>query len=90
MSDRHTNRDRCDLKSPQEIAEIAGISKYSVLRWARDEDCPLPVYRVSKSTILISLTEFLGWLHSKRTVPDVERIATEAVESLKRTRRRNP
>ncbi len=76
-----------DLHSPSEIAELAGVSKYSVLRWVRAPVRPLPTYRLSRSTILISRAQFLAWLEAKRTVPDVERIAAEAVLSLTRSKR---
>jgi hypothetical protein len=85
VADSHGNGDR-DLKSPQEIGQLAGVSRWTVLRWARDPVCPLPAYRPTKSTVLISLTKFYAWLELRQAAPDLEGIATQVVSGLGRKR----
>ena len=77
-----------DLLRPQEIAQRAGdLTHWTILRWARRKDDPLPAFRPSRGTVLISWTAFLTWLERQNQGLDLEAIADEAVGSLKGARR---
>ena len=76
--------DRRDLLTPKELAPEAKVSKWTLLRWAARGEDPLPSFRPSRRTILISRTAFLTWLARQNRELDLERIADEAVNDVRR------